>query len=126
MLRVSTKPRKRNSPRIAEKSAPGFLQYLRGRGCVFAGSFWLGPCGGKTEAMHLDFAGGKGMGTKVADSFCIPGCSVHHKRQTDKGWITFIKEARTSKQELLAAADTFWRTWPGRIAWERKLEERNG
>jgi hypothetical protein len=29
----------------------------------------------------------------------------------------------TSKDALLAAADKLWRQWPGRIAWERKLND---
>lgn len=72
--------------------------------------------------MHLDFAGGKGVATKVADHYAIPGCSKHHKRQTDRGWVTFLREVRLTKDELLNAAAHYWRAWPGRIAWERKLE----
>ena len=59
---VSAKPRRRNAGRPPEKSARGFLQWIRGRECVFG---LAGECEGKIEAAHLDFAGGKGMATKV-------------------------------------------------------------
>jgi hypothetical protein len=116
MFKPSLQPRHRNSGRPPEKSAPQFKEWLRKKwGCVFAGH---GECGGKIEAMHLDFAGGKGMGTKVADSFCLPSCSVHHHRQHTKGWATFLREIGATKEALLATADKLWRTWPGRVKWE--------
>ncbi len=62
-MRVDCRPRKRNAPRLASKHAPQFLQWLRGRPCILA---FNGECEGKTEAAHIDFAGGKGMGSKVA------------------------------------------------------------
>jgi hypothetical protein len=99
-MRVDIRPRKRNAPKIAEKSAPG-----------------------KIEAMHLDFAGGKGMGTKVADRFALPCCSYHHRAQHDMGWKSFMLMAKVRADMLLDAAERLWRAWPGRIAWERKLEE---
>jgi hypothetical protein len=116
-MRVSSSPRRKNAPRPAEKSAPAFLQYIRGRECAFADH---GGCEGKIEAMHLDFAGGKGMSTKVADSFAIPACSYHHRRQHTRGWISFCREFGVTKEQLLAAADRLWRAWPGRANWERK------
>jgi hypothetical protein len=119
-MRVDIRPRKRNAPKIAEKSAPGFLQWLRGRTCVF---HFLGDYEGKIEAMHLDFAGGKGMGTKVADRFALPCCSYHHRAQHDMGWKSFMLMAKVRADMLLDAAERLWRAWPGRIAWERKLEE---
>jgi hypothetical protein len=119
MLRVSTKPRKRNSPRIAEKSAPGFLQWLRGRECVWV----VDQCGGKIEPQHLDFAGGKGIGTKVSDKSAVPSCGIHHARQHLKGWLTFLREQETTKDKLIAASEYYWRAWPGRVAWERKLSD---
>jgi hypothetical protein len=123
-MRVDTRPRKRNAPRIAEKSAPGFLQWLRGRSCIFA--FLAGDCGGKIEAMHLDFAGGKGVGTKVADQYAVSSCAKHHALQHSLGWDTFCKRTGIYKDSLLVAANHFWRTWPGRAAWERKLEAQDG
>lgn len=76
------------------------------------------------EAMHLDFAGGKGVATKVADRYSLPACSRHHMRQHSKGWITFPQEIGVTQEMLLDASDRYWRAWPGRIAWERRLEER--
>jgi hypothetical protein len=120
MLARSTiaRPRKRNAGRPPEKSALGFLQWLRGRDCLFAG---VGGCEGKIEAMHLDFAGGKGVGTKVADRFAVPACSGHHARQHRRGWVTFLREVGLSKESLLDAAAFLWGRWPGRAKWEREL-----
>lgn len=114
-MRIDTRPRKRNAPRPAEKAAPGFLQWLRGRVCVFAGK---GECEGKLEAMHLDFAGGKGIGTKVADRYAVPACSGHHRLQHTKGWATFLSSVAMTKEDLLDGAEVFWRLWPGRPKWE--------
>ena len=117
-MKVSVAPRKRNSPRIAEKSAPAFLQWLRGRDCVFA---FMGSCEGRSEAAHVDYAGGKGVATKVADRFAVPACSAHHRLQTDEGWKRF--EARIARDGFaLRAAGQYWTAWPGRLAWERKFD----
>lgn len=121
MIRVNTRPRKRNAPRPAEKAAPGFLQWLRGRDCLFEGH---GPCSGKMEAMHVDYAGGKGVATKVADRFAVPGCSTHHGRQHQIGWAAFEAECLMAPGAALLFAEGYWKHWPGRIAWERKLEDR--
>lgn len=121
MIRPNTRPRHRNAPRPAEKDAPRFLQWLRGRECLFAG---IGECSGKIEAMHLDFAGGKGVGTKVADRFAVPSCSGHHRDQHNKGWATFLARVGMTKERLLTAAAVYWSAWPGRRAWESKQEDR--
>lgn len=118
-MRVSSAPRRKNAPRPAEKSAPAFLQFVRGRECAFADH---GGCEGKIEAMHLDFAGGKGVGTKVADRYALPACSAHHRQQHLIGWPAFISVKETTKEQLLIAAARLWNAWPGRIAWERKTE----
>jgi hypothetical protein len=118
MFKPSLQPRHRNSGRPPEKSAPQFKEWLRKKwGCVFAGH---GECGGKIEAMHLDFAGGKGMGTKVADRFSVPACSGHHGTQHRIGWSTFVALMATSKERLLEAAGDYWHLWPGRRSWEAK------
>lgn len=114
-MKLDLRPRKRNAGRPANKSAPGFLQWIRRLDCVFADT---GKCEGKIEAMHLDFAGGKGMGTKVADQFSVPACSGHHHRQHTKGWATFLREVGATKEALLDAAGKLWRAWPGRLKWE--------
>lgn len=118
-MRVDTRPRKRNAPRPAEKHCPAFLQWLRGRNC-YIGLGREQTCSGKIQAAHVDYAGGKGMGTKVADHDAVPICDEHHAEQHRTGWKTF--EAKYNVHCDLAAA-TYWRAWPGRIAWERKLEE---
>jgi hypothetical protein len=118
-VKIDVRPRHRNAPRVAEKSAPQFLQWSRGRDCTFA---YMGDCEGKIEAMHLDFAGGKGLSTKVADRYAVPCCSKHHRLQHGKGWATFLKLVGQTKEGLLYAADRFWHAWPGRVAWERKVE----
>lgn len=115
MIRFDPRPRNRNAGRPAEKDAKAFLQWLRGRACAFA---LYGGCEGKIEAMHLDFAGGKGVGTKVADRYALPCCSTHHRRQHTVGWVTFLKSIGTTKEALLDAAGRFWRAWPGRSKWE--------
>ena len=117
-MKVSTAPRHKNAPRLAEKSAPTFLQFVRGRECAFADH---DGCEGKIEAAHLDFAGGKGTGTKVADRYAIPTCSGHHRLQHTLGWPRFIERMVTTKEALLVAAARLWNAWPGRAAWERKI-----
>jgi hypothetical protein len=80
-------------------------------------------CGGKIEAAHVDYAGGKGMGSKVADKNAIPLCSFHHRTQHDKGWTVFERTHFRMPGMAYAAAQQFWKAWPGRIAWERKLSD---
>ncbi len=113
---VDTRPRKRNAPRLAEKSAPQFLQWLRGRPCFLAESR---ECEGGIEAAHVDHAGGKGMGTKVADRHAIPLCAGHHRAQHVMGWQSF-EEAYVFGAVGVAAS--YWGRWPGRFAWEAKRD----
>ena len=108
--------RHKNAGRPAEKRAPRYLQWLRGRRCFLHDK---GGCAGKMEAAHVDHAGGKGIGTKVADKFAVPMCSHHHSESHRIGRNTF--EAR-HRINLLAAAEAYWRAWPGRIQYERQLE----
>jgi hypothetical protein len=114
MMRVNLKPRHSNAPRPAEKSAPGFLQWIRGRNCAVAND----DCLGKIEAAHVDHGGDKGMGTKVSDKFAVPLCSHHHAEQHQRGWLTFQDKYDF---KALVAANAFWWAWPGRLAWERKF-----
>lgn len=135
MRGFSTKPRKRNAPRPAAKSCEAFKAWIRKRPCFLE---WTGECdtlGRKpVEAAHVDYAGkgtaaAKGMGTRAADFFCIPLCPYHHDEQHGKigpfkergGWSSF-----EAKYEFNAVhtAGRYWQAWPGRVAWERKLEER--
>lgn len=116
MLRISTKPRHKNATRPAVKSAPAFLQWLRGRDCVMAFN-----CEGGIEAAHVDYAGDKGMATKVADCHAIPMCSKHHAEQHRVGWRSF--EAQHGNFDALSVAEQYWSAWPGRLAWERKQQD---
>jgi hypothetical protein len=127
-VRIDTRPRKRNAPRPAEKSAPGFLQWLRGRECLVGNA----DCRGKSQAAHVDYAGDKGIGTKVSDRFAVPMCAHHHGMQHNMGWPRFETWFFRSLKSLggegyaLRAAEQFWAKWPGRIAWERKQEAQDG
>lgn len=114
MTRINTKPRKKNAPRAKWRVAEGFKKWIRGRTCIINNH----ECAGRMEACHVDYAGGKGMGLKVADMFCVPMCEHHHREQ-HKGWKSFEKKYRIKAIEL---AEAFWRAWPGRIKWERELE----
>lgn len=116
LARANTAPRKRNAGRPADKSAPAFLQWLRGRACVLA-ALPGHQCDGKIEAAHVDHAGGKGVATKVADRHAIPLCSAAHRAQHTAGWRTF--EARHGINAVALATD-FWRAWPSRAAWEKR------
>jgi hypothetical protein len=113
LARSAFRPRRQNSHRAdATKRAPGYLQWLRGRPCRLADR---GGCAGKVRACHVDYAGDKGMATKVSDRHAIPMCDEHHRCQHTWGWQTF--EANF-KINALADAAAYWTAWPGRFAWE--------
>jgi hypothetical protein len=119
MLRVNTKPRRKNAPRPLEKSAPGYLQWLRGRECACKG---LNPhCGGKMQAAHGPDKASKGVATKSRDSAAMPLSELCHLLQHNKGWPWFARNVL--RQEPLSVCEAYWRAWPGRIAWERKLSD---
>jgi hypothetical protein len=129
---AASKPRKRNAARPAWKAAESFKAWLRKRPCLLAGHR-AGGCGlanpprkSPVEAAHVDHAGGKGMGTKVADAYCVPLCQRHHDEQGGKigtfrqrgGWKSFeLKYGFDAVKE----AEALWRLWPGRRAWEAKI-----
>lgn len=134
MLRQSAiRSRHRNSPRPAWRVAEAFQQWVRGRPCYLADKGGCGVHGGRkpVEFAHVDCAGGKGMGVKVADQFGIPLCPRHHDEQHGKigefrnrgGWPTFqIKYGFNA----VKVAGEYWRAWPGRLEWERQQEESRG
>jgi hypothetical protein len=99
--------------------APGFRQWLRGRDCWLAG---CGGCGGRMEAAHVDYAGGKGVSLKVHDKFCIPLCAEHHRVQHAWGWDTFEANFGKSPGDAKLAAEAYWQAWPGRHGWEAKRD----
>ncbi len=121
-MRVNVQSRRKNSPRPAWKVADAYHQWLRGRPCFLAnkGGCGLGDPPRRTpvEAAHVDCAGGKGMGTKVADQFAIPLCQRHHDEQHGKigafsqrgGWKTLqLKYGFDAVQ----VAREYWRQWKG-------------
>lgn len=113
LARSAFRPRRQNAGRPAWKSAPGYLRWLRRLPCALDGR---GGCGERIEAAHVDYAGDKGMGTKVSDRFSIPLCSEHHRLQHAWGWDSW---EGNFKFDALMAADAYWREWPGRRAWEQ-------
>lgn len=115
MIRVDIRPRARNSNRRAEtKSCPGHLKWLRGRCCALEAR---GGCSGRIVAAHVDHAGGKGIGTKVADYHAIPLCDGHHREQHQRGWASF--ELAYSFDAVVSAA-VYWRTSPHRAKFEAR------
>lgn len=121
LSRTALKPRRQNSHRADDwKRAPQFRQWLRGRPCLLADK---GGCEGKMEAAHVDYAGGKGVATKVHDKFSIPLCSEHHRTQHSWGWQTFEGNFGMSPGDAKLAAEAYWQAWPGRIAWEARRDE---
>lgn len=120
-MKVDTRPRHKNSGRPAEKDARGFLQWLRGRQCLAVGSACkLERCEGRMEAAHVDYAGDKGMGTKVSDRYAVPLCTRHHALQHRNGWRWFDGVYLGAEGSALRAAAGYWRAWPGRAKWERE------
>ena len=85
--------RHKNSGRQNEgKRFPGHLKFVRGFRCLIEGREGH-ECSGKMEAMHVDYAGGKGVGMKVPDYYTVPGCSEAHREQTDVlGWPQFERK----------------------------------
>jgi hypothetical protein len=132
-MRLNTAPRRQNAPRPAEKSAPTYLQWVRGRRCFLDGHR-AGGCGwgdpprkSFVEAAHVDHGGDKGMGTKASDCWAIPLCQRHHDEQGGKvgsfkqrgGWKSFELKYGFDAKDV---AQQFWRAWPGRVKWEAKQE----
>lgn len=122
MIRVKIAPRKQNAPRPAWKVADAFRQWLRGRPCACNGAH--DGCGGFMESAHVDYAAtgtpdAKGMGSKVADRWCIPLSANCHRLQHNKGWPWFEQHilGGLGRAELMAAE--YWRLWPARGQWER-------
>lgn len=113
-MRINTAPRHRNSGRPAHKSAPQFLQWLRGRDCMIARKH---DCAGKICAAHFDPFGDKGMGTKVSDKAAMPLCAMAHDEQHRIGWPAFQIKYQFDGFQVVEA---YWRAWPKRATWEAK------
>lgn len=114
-MRVNVSPRRKNSPRPAWKVARSYAQWLRGRPCAVAN---LGGCEGDMESAHTPDPMSKGVGTKAADYNEIPLCRKHHDMHTRKGWSAI----GLTREKARAMAAAYWHKWPGRVAWERKLD----
>lgn len=126
MYRVDTRPRRKNSTKIADaRRVEPFAKWVRGRQCHLHGKGGCGfmPDREKIEFAHVDCAGGKGVGLKVADKKGIPLCPKHHAEQHGQigsfksrgGWETFQLKYGFDATE---AAAGYWQAWPGRRAWE--------
>ena len=119
LARSAFAPRHKNRGRTAEKSAPGYLKWLRGRRCA-ACVLAKAEQSERTEAAHVDHGGDKGMGTKASDRFAIPLCggpAGHHAEQHRLGWHTFEGKYHFDARMV---ASMYWSNWPGRHAWEAK------
>jgi hypothetical protein len=117
LARSAFAPRKKNAPRPAWKVAEAFKQWLRGRPCACGGT---NPgCAGRIEAAHVDHAGGKGIGSKVADRFCLPLSEACHRLQHTIGWKSFEAKFLPGKDAVLLTL-RYWAAWPGKHAWEAK------
>lgn len=103
--------------RPAWKCAEEYKRWLRRLPCVACDS--LGDRSNPIVAAHVDHAGGKGTGTKVADRHCIPLCDRCHQAQHRDGWPAFEKTLVCG--DAVALAEAFWDRWPDRGQWERDL-----
>lgn len=116
MIHVDVRSRHRKPGRPADKSAPQYLQWLRGRPCACAGR---NPnCSGKIEAAHGPHKASKGMSSKCADRWAMPLSSACHGLQHRIGWQSFA--AMHLHGDPLEICNAYWMKWPGRVAWERK------
>lgn len=113
--------RHKNRGRPPEKSCHSYLQWLRGRPCALEGAS-QGDCGGKIHACHVDYAGDKGMGTKVSDHFSIPMCTCHHAEQHNVGWETFEKRYRFRGVNLAEQYFGAWLNTPMGAKWIMERE----
>lgn len=120
---AALRPRKKNRGRPEWKVADAFRQWLRGRPCACQGR--NPDCGGPMRSAHVDYAGSKGIGTKVADSDCIPLTDNCHRLQHNKGWRWFDEQILGGPGRGLMMAQAYWQAWPGRSAWEKQLESGN-
>ena len=119
LSRSAFRPRKQNSHKAAEtRSFPSHLKWLRGRPCILEGRFGH-ACEGRMEAMHVDGAGGKGMGLKVADYKAVPGCSEAHRLYHQHGALSWQRAWNVDLEKAwrqYAAASPHKHLWESRDA----------
>ncbi len=114
MIRIDTRPRKRNSHRAdEERRFPQHLQWLRGRPCLIEGRAGH-VCTGRMEASHSDADGSKGVGLKSHDFTAVPLCSGAHQEKDRIGLRTW--EARYSVNHAEAGRE-YGRLSPHKGRW---------
>lgn len=62
-------------------------------------SFLGRSCSGDVMAVHLDMAGGKGIGTKVSDIMIVAGCDACHRLLDGRdgaGWAILMERHRAA------------------------------
>lgn len=96
--------------------AEEFRRWLRKLPCACCQQ--VGTLSDPIVAAHVDHAGGKGTGTKVADRHSLPLLDSCHKRQHTVGWPAFEKTLPGADAVMLSAV--YWTEWPGRRDWERQ------
>ncbi len=111
---LKIKPKRQNSGKADQfRRFPKHLQWLRGRACIIEGRKGH-VCNGKIEAAHVDDAGGKGTGIKVADYHAVPACHDAHAEMH--------RGARTWQRKysiiLAEAAKVYAKASPHRALWE--------
>ena len=97
---------------------PGHRKWIRGFHCVVSLSEAEPetPCDLVVTCAHVDHAGGKGMGKKVADWHTVPLCFGHHQEYHQKGARTCEKKYGL---DLVALAEEFAKKSP----YWRKMKE---
>jgi hypothetical protein len=114
LARSAFRPRRKNSGKQHEgKRFPSHLAWLRGRPCLLEGKNGH-ACEGKMEAAHVDHAGGKGIGLKVADFWAVPLCTEAHRLLHDHGHVTWERSYRV---DLIKAAQEYAAASPHRFQW---------
>ena len=118
LTRKSFMPRKRAKARSFDpKRCEPYLRWLRRLPCVLDGR---GGCSGRIVAAHVDYAGDKGMATKVSDRYAVPMCDGHHTVQHGWGWKSFESNFRIDTLELSKAYYDEWLKTPAGREWERE------
>lgn len=113
------KPRLRKSGREHDgKRFPSHLAWLRKRPCLVEGRKGH-ICKGRMEAAHVDSAGGKGIGLKVADFHAVPLCSDAHALLHAHGQDTWQAYFEV---DLIAAGKQYAAASPHKHLWEAANE----
>lgn len=119
------KPRRQNSHRADQwKRCEPFLRWLRRLPCFLSIHDKDHVCSGQVRAMHFDPFGDKGMGSKVLDAACMPGCDGAHAEQTDDlGWPEFQRKYAFDGGHVVIAYFTEWLGTPAGKRWAAEHPE---